>query len=303
MRFCCNDTGINIAGDPADSEKRLKRLKEIGLKVIGVGGVESATEDQAKKFKALADKYEIVIAMSPTGAQPAHPDLDKRKEEHLRLRTSLKNMHTLGGDLIHICGGSYSGDGWWYHPKNFTQQGLDDFIEEMKKVAPYAEESGISVCPETTQWCILNSPERMKEYIDRVDSPYIKVTFDIVNHMRPDRITESGRFFKCVLALLGDRIGQLHVKDVNIVDGLTIHINEVPMGTGLLDHETIIKASDDLEPWKTFSIEHFNRTDVDLFAQIESNYKYFKGITDRIGHKWSDPNCTRTRFENTMKKK
>ncbi|MFC1552170.1 sugar phosphate isomerase/epimerase family protein [Candidatus Latescibacterota bacterium] len=298
MRLCCNDTGMSITNSLTENEPKMKRLHDIGFRVIGIHGVNNASEDDILRFKDLSAKYDMKIAMSPNGAQPAHPDLSKRREEHERLRKTLKNMQKLDGDLIHITGGSYDGSGWWHHPKNFTQEGLDDLIGEMKKVAPYAEDTGISVCPETTQWCILNSPERMKEYIDRVDSEYIKVTFDLTNHMRPDRIYESGRFIRCVIDMLGEGIGQLHVKDVQIKSGLVIHIDEAPMGTGLLDHEAVIKASDDLEPWKTFSLEHFNDPTVDSMIQRERAYKHIQSVAQKIGHTWTNPNCTRKKWQN-----
>jgi len=297
MRFCCNDTDINVSGDTERNERELKQLKDIGFRVIGFGGAENATDDDIKRLKDLAGKYDMVLGMSPTGYQVAHPDPETRKQHHEGLKKTLVNLKKLGAETMHTAGGSYSGDGWWHHPKNFTQQGLDDLVEEMKKIAPYAEDAGVAVCPETTQWCILNSPERMKEYVDRVDSPYIKVTFDIVNHMRPDRIYESGRFFRCVLAILGDRIGMLHVKDVLPVLGLVVHIEEAPMGTGILDHETVISASDDLEPWKLFSLEHFDTRDIPVEEVWARAYKHIQAVSDRIGHTWSDPNLTRARWE------
>ncbi len=297
MRLCCNDTGMNITSAITENEPKMKQLRDIGFRVIGIHGVAGATEDDILRFKDLCAKYDMTVAMSPTGFQPAHPDVSKRKEQHEGLRKTLRNMQKLGGVLIHITGGSYDGSGWWHHPKNFTQEGLDDLVNEMKKVAPYAEDTGISVCPETTQWCILNSPERMKEYIDRVDSEYIKVTFDLTNHMRPDRIYESGKFMRCVIAILGDGIGQLHVKDVAIKSGLVIHIDETPMGTGLLDHEAVIKASNDLEPWKTFSLEHFNERDVDGMFQRERAYKHIRKVAQKIGHTWTNPKCTREKWK------
>lgn len=297
MRLCCNDTGISLTGDMSRNEERLKQLRTIGFRVFGIGQSPDATDNQIAQMKDLAAKYDMVIGMSPTGYQPAHPDPAQRIKDHENLKKTLKVMQKLGGETIHIAGGSYAGDAWWYHPKNFTQQGLDELVDEMKKIAPYAEDAGVAICPETTQFCILNTIERMREYVDRIDSPCVKVTFDVVNHMRPDRISESGKFFKCALAELGDRIGMLHIKDVNVVSGLVVHINEVPMGTGLLDHETIIKATVALEPWKLFSLEHFNETDVPAAQQWEKNYKHIQGVADRIGHRWTDPRCTRSRWQ------
>jgi len=297
MRFCCNDTGINVSSDMQENEKRIKQLHDIGFRVIGIGGVERATEENIMRMKNLAEKYDMTIGMTPTGYQVSHPDPETRKQHHEGLRKTLVNLNRLGVESMHITGGSYRGDGWWHHPENFTQQGLDDLVEETKKVAPYAEDAGVAICPETTQWCILNSIERMKEYVDRVNSQYIMVTFDVVNHMRPDRIYESGRFFRCAIAILGNRIGMLHVKDVQPVAGLVVHIDEAPMGTGILDHETVISASNDLESWKLFSLEHFNEKEAPIYDQWMQAYKHIMTVSERIENRFTDPRCTRERWK------
>ena len=293
MRLCCNDTGVKVTEDLGECEQKLRQLRDIGFRAIGVFDVAAASVDTVHRFRDLADRLDMTIAMSPTGYQPAHPDVSRRPQEHEGLRDTLSKMRLLGADLIHIAGGSYDGTGWWYHPRNFTQEGLDDLVEEMKQVAPYAEEAGVCVCPETTQWCILNSLERMKEYVDRVGSPYVKITFDVVNHMLPGRVHDSGSFMRDALQTLGDRIGQLHVKDVDVDSGLVVHLREVPVGAGLLDHEAVVRASDLLEPWKVFSLEHFNEQGVDKMLQRARAFEYLREVADRIGHTWSDPELTR----------
>ncbi len=106
------------------------------------------------------------------------------------------------------------------------------------------------LCPETTQFTIVHNIATMKEYVDRLESPYGTIIFDFVNHMDAERVYESGRFIQCAVAILGDRIGEFHVKDVKLDPEklLVVHIDEAPMGTGLLDHETLIRVSDQLEP-------------------------------------------------------
>ncbi len=149
------------------------------------------------------------------------------------------------------------------------------------------------LCPETTQWTIVNSVQRMKEFVDRLDSPYASIIVDPVNHMTYDRVYDSGRFIRCAVATLGDRIGEFHVKDVMVQDKLLVsHIDEAPMGTGFLDHEALIRVSAHLEQWKTFSLEHIsNRED------LVRAYNHIQNIADRIGHRWTDPGCTREKWE------
>ena len=121
-----------------------------------------------------------------------------------------------------------------------------------------------------------------------------KIVFDPVNHMTYDRIYESGRYMKCAIEMLGDRIGVIHVKDVYIDEKIipVVGIRETRMGVGLLDHETLIRASASLEPWKFFSLEHIRDRNL-----LKPAFDYIQGIAVRIGHKFTDPRCTRERWE------
>jgi sugar phosphate isomerase/epimerase len=56
----------------------------------------------------------------------------------------------------------------------------------------------------------------MQEFVDRCGSLYVRITFDFVNHMNAERIFDSGRYIRCAVGTLGDRIGIFHVKDVEV---------------------------------------------------------------------------------------
>jgi len=74
-----------------ENEKRIKQLNDIGFRVIGIGGVERATEDNIMRMKELAAKYDMTIGMTPTGYQVAHPDPETRKQHHEGLKKTLVN--------------------------------------------------------------------------------------------------------------------------------------------------------------------------------------------------------------------
>ena len=292
MRLCLNDSGLGVSRNikPEDA----KYVYDLGFRVAGVGIGREVTDDDIKQVKDVF--AQVGLAMGPMGVGMAaiHPDKEVEREYKRRLIRALEIGGKLGCTNIRISVGSMNPDNVWiHHPLNHTQKALDRLIENTKELARYAEDFHCSICPETTQWTIVGSVERMKEYVDRVDSPYVQIAFDPVNHMTSDRVYESGRFMRCAIATLGDRIGELHVKDVKVdPDKLLVsHIDETYLGTGLLDHEAIIRASTQLEPWKTFSLEHFGR---DMW---KPGYNYIQGIANRIGHRWSDPMCTREKWE------
>ena len=178
---------------------------------------------------------------------------------------------------------------WIHHPENFSQHALDLLVESARKLSPIAEDNQCIISPECTQWTIVYNPERMKEYVDRVDSPYMKINLDFVNMLNNERVYDNAAFAKCTTSFLGDRIGSFHVKDVIVRDQLTVsHIDEVPMGTGILDHQSIVKVSTQLEPWKTFVLEHIQGDHL-----VKPTYDHIQQAADNIGHKWTDPLCTR----------
>jgi hypothetical protein len=88
------------------------------------------------------------------------------------------------------------------------------------------------------------------------------------------------------------------VKDVKVEDQqLVVHINEAPMGTGLMDHAALMRASNLLEPWKTFSLEHIADRNM-----VKKAYDYIQSVADRTGHQWTDPTLTRDRWMKGMKR-
>ncbi len=298
MRLCWNDSLGGPLGklDPAEA----KWIYDIGYRVAGYNsGYQEATAadiDHAKKV--LADSG-LVPGPYGISASVIRPDPADEKEQTRQIVQALRIAGKLGCTALRYSVGSMHPENiWLHHPDNFTQQALDRLVDNTRKLIPIAEDAGVMLCPETTQFTIVHNIATMKEYVDRLESPYGTIIFDFVNHMDAERVYESGRFIQCAVAILGDRIGEFHVKDVKLDPEklLVVHIDEAPMGTGLLDHETLIRVSDQLEPWKTFSLEHITDRN-----QIKKAHDHIQGVADKIGHKWTDPAMTRSRWEKEKK--
>lgn len=293
MRLCWNDW----FNGPLKNLKQedAKTLYKMGWRVVGINsGDANATDADIEYAKSVLADNGLMPGPYGAGRTTFRPDPEICKKNKKELVNVLRIAGKLGCPTIRISGGTMNTkDVWMHHPENHTQKSLDMFIENTKDLVPVAEDNRCTICPETTQWTILNSIERMKEFVDRCDSPYVKVVFDPVNHMTYDRVYDSGRYMRYAIATLGDRIGVIHVKDVFVQDKqLVSHIDEIQMGKGVLDHEALIRASTQLEPWKTFSLEHIGDRNL-----VKPAFDHIQGIADRIGHNWSDPRCTRVRFE------
>jgi sugar phosphate isomerase/epimerase len=297
MRLCLNDS---LIGPPYRTlpEEKVKIVHDIGFRVAGIGIDINASDEDIRRVKNLFAKYSMEFGPGAGGSY-FDPDPTVRRKMTERTKKVLEIAGKLGCPTIRVAGGSMNpNDRWMHYPDNHTQKAFDLFVESTRELVPYAEEARVAICPETTQWTMINGPQRMREFVDRLDTKYAGVVFDFVNHMTYDRVYNSGRFARQVVGELGDRICVFHVKDVIVREKhLVSHIDETPMGTGLLDHEAIIEASKYLEPWKTFSLEHFNESGVPRDKQWKRGYDYIQGIANRIGHRWTDPKLTRTRWD------
>lgn len=292
MRLCWNDS----LGGPLRNMKleEAKFIYNIGYRVAGINaGDTEATDADIEHARHIMEEVGLVPGPYGLSASAIRSDKAEQKVHKEKIARALKIAGKLGcTGLRYSVGSLHPKDIWMHHPANITQKALDELIVSTKELVPIAEDSNCMLCPETSQWTIVNSIERMKEFVDRLDSPYVKIIFDPVNHMTYDRVYDSGRYMKCAVAFLGDRIGEFHVKDVIVEDKqLVSHIDEAPMGKGVLDHEALIRVSNQLEPWKTFSLEHISDRNL-----IKAAFDHIQGVADRIGHKWTDPHCTRDRW-------
>ena len=282
------------------TKEKLQFYKDIGLRVLGFACDPDPSEDDLLRLRDLFGELDLEIGQVIPFKQASllRPDRLDLLENRKKIARTLEICRKIGANNLQCSIGSLNPDSvWGLHPENHTQKALDMLVENAREVAKIAEDNQVMLAPETTLWTVVNSVERMKEYVDRVDSPYMKITFDIVNYMTYDRVFKSGKYARCAVAILGDRIGAIHVKDVIVTDdkGYKGHIHETKMGTGLLDHEAVIKVSTQLEPWKIFILEHI-RDEKD----IKPAYEHIQNIVGRIGHIWTNHHCT---HETWLKKK
>jgi sugar phosphate isomerase/epimerase len=297
MRLCWNDWFNGPLGEMRIEEA--KTLYTMGFRVAGINsGYAEATAKEIDHARGVFEEAGLMPGPYGAGMALIHPDEVTTRKWKDQIRAALITAGKLGcTGLRYSVGSMHPKDIWMHHPDNHLQKTFDLLIRNVKELVPVAEDAGVMLCPETTQFTVVNTIERMREYVDRLESPFAKIIFDPVNHTSSERAYETGRYVQCAIGYLGDRIGEIHVKDVKVDDQqLVVHIDETPMGTGLMDHAALMKASVLLEPWKTFSLEHISDR-----AMVKKAYDHIQGVANRIGHQWTDPKLTRARWEKEKK--
>jgi len=166
-----------------------------------------------------------------------HPDEDVRRAEVARLRDALALAAELGADAVLTGAGSNNPrGGYWPHRENHSAGARDRLVRSLREAAQAAEELGLAIALECHVTTTLDSPERVREILESVGSPAVRVNLDPVNFVGDlPTLWDSGPLVDRVFAALGEFAVSGHVKDVVPEDDLVVHLSEALVGEGEFD--------------------------------------------------------------------
>ena len=99
----------------------------------------------------------------------------------------------------------------------------DRALAACKRLAVYAEKYGVVIGLENVWNKFLLSPLEMRDFIDEIDSPWVKAYFDVGN------IIATG-YAEQWISILGDRIAKVHFKDYIRADGTPDGFTDILQG-------------------------------------------------------------------------
>ncbi len=165
--------------------------------------------DELQAIKQLADQYELPISSVATALHWKYPlnspDPTIREQGKEVARRMIDACRIFGGDTVLIVPGIVTADNDYETCYRLAQEGL-------RELAPYAEAKGIVIGVENVWNKFLYSPLEMRQFIDEINHPFIKIYFDAGN------VLQFG-FPHQWVSILGERIAKVHVKDFNTTVG------------------------------------------------------------------------------------
>jgi sugar phosphate isomerase/epimerase len=211
-----------------------------------------------------------------------NPDEELRRKGIATLRQAVQVCATLEGDNLYVRPGSMNPGGhWWPHPENHAPETIDRLVDSLQQVAATAEDAGVILTLEGHIVSPLDTAAKVREVIDRVDSPVLKFNVDPVNFVRgvPD-VYDSRPLLDELYDTLGDVAWAVHAKDVDIEDRHVIHISEVVMGRGRMDLGYYVQRFQAVKPDGYVIIEHLPD---DLIPEARDA---LLAATDALGIEW-----------------
>jgi len=259
---------IGVAGAivPRDlkavDDRLAAKLAELGLTGVGThfqGDPATLAREELRRARDVFAAHGIAIVQSWGWQQPlVSADETERKQAARTLGHAVRVAAELGAQAVLSGPGSRNPRGPWNpHRDNHSASAEDALVRSLREVSSACEQYGVPIALECHVTSTLDSATRVRRVLDRVDSPWIKVSLDPVNFIGDfATLWDTTPLLDELFDTLGPAIAAAHIKDVYAEDRLVVHISETIPGDGVLDFATFFRRFEKLLPGGYGLVEH-----------------------------------------------
>lgn len=262
----------------ADIDTVLDTVKENGIHQIqlafgkSIAGFDFApghySPGMAHMIAEKLKERDIHVAVLGCYINPIHPDKEVRQASIAKFIEHLKYAKIIGADLVGTETGRYSRD-FSVVPETYTEESYQIFLDTMGQIVRAAEKLGATVGVEAVHDHTLCTPEKMRRFLDDIDSPNVEAILDPVNLISAENYLEQDEVIARALNLYGDRVSMLHIKDFRMENGEPEFEH---VGDGLFHYKPILSWLKKEKPYVTMLLENSNREryhrDVEFLKKI-----------------------------------
>ncbi|MGO4371983.1 sugar phosphate isomerase/epimerase family protein, partial [Paenibacillus sp. MCAF20] len=152
-------------------------------------------------------------------------------------------------------------------PDNFSDETFDLIVETTREIIDAVKPERTVFALEMMPWVFPDSADTYLALHKAIDRQGFGVHFDPVNIISsPRAYYNNGAIIRDFFAKLGPHIRNCHAKDILLGGKLTVHLDEVVPGRGLLDYRTFLAELNKLHPDTTLIIEHLSTNEQYLEA-------------------------------------
>lgn len=196
------------------------------------------TDALAREVRGLLARYDMECAVLGCYLNLATPDEAELANTTECYRAHLRFAKAIGATVVGTETGAPN-TGYKTCPECFTQESLALFISRLRPIVAYAEEIGATIAIEPVCRHIVSTPERAKAVLDAIPSPNLQIILDTVNLLNMRNYASMPQLVARSIALFGDRIRILHMKDFRPVEGAA-DVKSTACGTGLMDYGPLL---------------------------------------------------------------
>jgi len=210
------------------NETQMRKLKELGFDGIEGSAPGLQVGEMKKACKKIGLPMHGVVYNKHWKVRLSDPDPKVREESRKGLAQAMKDSNGVGGTSVLLVPGRVKGE------KETHQQVWNRSIEQIRKLIPLAKELQVHILIETVWNGFCYKPEEFRDYIDAIDSPWVKAYYDIGNMQK---FAPSHEWIR----ILGKRTLKLDVKDWGSKNGFC------PLGQGDVDWKKVRNELEKIE--------------------------------------------------------
>lgn len=227
--------GLNQAAAlPAEWTRReqFERTKQAGFEGIELNLMSELTPEEMEDIKSLSKEFELPVLGLMSGLHWQYHltsnDAENRKRAQEIVKELILAAKELGADTILVVPGVVD--------ENVTYlEAYDNALGAMLELKPFIEEMKINVGIENVWNKFLTTAFEMRDFIDKIDSPYVGSYFDAGNVM----INSYPEYW---VEILGKRIKKVHIKDFMPASGGGGYYSFVDLGAGEVNWSRLMSA-------------------------------------------------------------
>ena len=228
-------------------------------------------EDIVKAYERAAREANIIISEVGAWSNPISKNETERKEAIKKCKDSLALADLIGaGCCVNISGSR--GEVWdGPDPDNFSRETFEMIVQVTREIIDDIKPTRTFFTLETMPWAFPDTPDSYLELIKAIDRKQLAVHLDPVNMINsPRRYFNNGAFIKECFDKLGPYIKNCHAKDILLDSKLTVHLDEVLLGTGGLDYKAFLTELSKLRN-VPLMLEHLKTSE--LYDQAAANVR------------------------------
>lgn len=237
----CIHLGGPVFGEFKDPSEWVKAVRAKGYSAAYCPVSTGTDEVKVKAFEKAARDGNIIISEVGAWSNPISKDEKERKEAIRKCKDSLALADLIGaGCCVNISGSR--GKKWdGPDPDNMSQDTFDLIVRTTREIIDEVKPVRTFFTLETMPWALPDSPDSYLELLKAIDRKQMAVHLDPVNMINsPGRYYNNGTFIKECFKKLGPYIKNCHAKDIMLASNLTVHLDEVLLGTGGLDYKVFL---------------------------------------------------------------
>lgn len=208
---------------------------------------EAMTPGMALYMKQIFEQNKVDVAVLGCYLNLANPDEAQLEEIIKNYEAHIRFASLLGCGMVGTETGAVN-TAYKYEEANHSEEALDIFIKNLKRVVSYAEKMGVIFAVEPVYKHIMYDIKRTRKVIDAVNSPNLRVIFDPVNVMSGENYENQDDIIEEAFGLLKEEIAVLHIKDFVIKDGEPSSKN-LAVGEGILNVPLVMKLAKQHKPF------------------------------------------------------